>query len=238
LISLKCVTIALRFATVRRQFGKDKFKEIAILEYPSIRNRLFPLLATAIIPIFAARKINNLWYENYERVFDPKNKEVKELHGLISVIKPLTSDWTIGIMNECRKLMGGLGYSWYAEIPKLINDIHVMVTWEGDNNVLLQQVGKFILVGVQQVSSTGSVEYPSLQFLAEERIEGEKIDLKDKSQLECTALLHKLMKIRAKKSAFNAAIMLSENMPGIELFRSTWTKLPSTSVNFTCMRSP
>ena len=223
-ISLKSVAIALRFSTVRRQFGKDKYKEIAILEYPSIRNRLFPMLATAIIPLFAARKINNLWYENNAKILDPKNKEVKELHGIISAIKPLTSDWTLSILSECRRVMGGLGYSWHAEIPKLINDIHVMVTWEGDNNVLLQQVSKFVLKGVQQVGSTGSVEYPSLQFLMEEGLEGEKIDLKEKSEFGCVHLLHKLMKMRAKKAAMQAAVSLTENLgKGLDQF-DAWNR--------------
>jgi alkylation response protein AidB-like acyl-CoA dehydrogenase len=78
------------------------------------------MLATAIIPIFAARKINNLWYENYEKILDPKNKQLKELHAIISAIKPFITDWCLAILNECRRVMGGLRYSAYAEIPQMI----------------------------------------------------------------------------------------------------------------------
>ena len=99
LVSLKAVCIALRFATIRRQFGQEKYKEIPIIEYPSVRNRLFSMLAAVIIPIFAARKINNLWYENYEKILDPKNKQLKKLHAIISAIKPLTTDWCLAILN-------------------------------------------------------------------------------------------------------------------------------------------
>lgn len=74
---IKSVCIALRFATVRRQFGKEDFKELPIIEYPSMRNRLFPLLARSIVPIFAVRKINNLWYDNYKKILDLDNQELK-----------------------------------------------------------------------------------------------------------------------------------------------------------------
>lgn len=224
LVSLKAVCIALRFATVRRQFGEERYKEIPIIEYPSIRNRLFPMLATAIIPIFAARKINNLWYQNYEKVLDPTNKEIKELHGIISVIKPLTTDWSLAIINECRRVMGGLGYSAYAEIPKMLSDLHVLTTWEGDNNVLLQQVSRFLMKGLQKLGSGGKIEYPSLQFLVEEGLEGEKISCQDPAQVGCPHFMHKIMKIRAKKSLLEAGGTLGQYMSdGMNQFDS-WNK--------------
>lgn len=224
LVSIKAVCIALRFATVRRQFGKEKYKELPILEYPSIRNRLFPMLATALIPLFAARKTNNLWYQNHEKVLDPKNLEVKEIHGLISVMKPLTSNWCLVIMNECRKVMGGLGYSKYAEIPTMISDIHVMATWEGDNNVLLQQVSRFLLKGLQKLGSGSKIEYSSLKFLTEDGLEAEKITFKDSTVLNCPHFLHKLMKIRAKRSLLEAGAVLGGLFAqGLDQFES-WNR--------------
>jgi len=213
MVSVKSVCIALRFAAVRRQFGKEKYKELPIIEYPSMRNRLLPLLALAIVPLFSARKINNLWYENASKFADPKNGELKELHALISIIKPLTSEWTTACLSECRKAMGGLGYSWYAEVPKMISDIHIMTTWEGDNNVLLQQVSKFILAELNKQSNSGQPSpFPTLQYLADPELDHFKLTVKDPQDFNSLQTLHQLMKVRAKRAAVNAASALASRL--------------------------
>lgn len=224
MVNIKCCCIALRFSTIRRQFGKDPYKEMPIIEYPSLRNRVFPLLAQAIVPIFASRKINNMWYENWQKVLDPKNKEMKELHGLISVIKPLTTTWTLETMSEVRQVMGGLGYSWYAEIPKMIADAHIMTTWEGDNTVLLQQVSKFIMKSYKKQMSGMGTSYNSLKYLGEEGIEDEKFEFNSPQDFRCPHLLLKLMKIRAKKAAIESAIFLASEMAkGLDPFNA-WNR--------------
>lgn len=45
--------------------------------------------------------------------------------------------------------MGGHGYSIYSKLATLYNDNDINNTWEGDNNVLLQQTAKFVLDNVQ-----------------------------------------------------------------------------------------
>lgn len=227
LVSLKCLTIALRFAAVRRQFGEGKYKELAILEYPSMQSRLFPLLALAIVPLFAARKINNIWYENYEKVLDPKNETAKEMHGLISVIKPLTTEWTLRAMEESRKAMGGLGYSIYAEVPRMINDVHIITTWEGDNNVLLQQVSKFILKGLSRLAKGKPLKYASLDYLGEEGIEDEKFNFETPAAYKDVQVLHRLLKIRAKRAAMEGTGALTTNMSkGLSTFCSWNRSIP------------
>lgn len=227
LCSIKACCIALRFSAIRRQFGPTQSREFPILEYPSVRNRLFPLLAIAIVPVFAARKINNLWFQNGEKLLDPKNKEVKELHGLISAIKPLTSQWTLDTLEECRKTMGGLGYSWYAEIPKMMSDLHVLVTWEGDNNVLLQQVSKIILKAYRKSLGGTATRYPSLKYLEEEGIENQKFEFKAPEEFGCPLTLLKLMKIRAKRAAQEAAEYMSKQLSsGLDMFDSWNRSIP------------
>lgn len=134
---LKASAIILRFAAVRRQFGKEKYTEMSIIEYPGYQERVFPHVANFIIMSFAARASNQLWHDNYKSVFDEKNSTVKEMHAIISVLKPINTWWLIDALNSFRTAMGGLGYSKHAEIGSMLDDYHVMATWEGDNHVLI-----------------------------------------------------------------------------------------------------
>jgi acyl-CoA oxidase len=222
--SLKGICIALRFSAIRRQFGNDIYKELPILEYPSVRNRLLPLLSYALIPFFACRKISNLWFQNSHLILEPSNKVMKELHGLISVLKPLTTQWTVEILNESRKALGGLGYSWYAEIPKMLADLHILVTWEGDNNVLIQQASKFVLKGVQKHAQGQPIGYESLSYLAEDSLDDFKPEFSQAKEYLSMEVLFKLMKLRAKRAAGDAAAYLMQQVAnGADKF-TAWNK--------------
>lgn len=52
---------------------------------------------------------------------------------------------TAKALNEARLSCGGIGFSHYAGIVHRMNDHNVQETWEGDNNVLIQQASKFLL---------------------------------------------------------------------------------------------
>lgn len=47
--------------------------------------------------------------------------------------------------------MGGHGFSAYSKMGVLIDDSEINSTWEGDNNVLLQQTVKILLENMQRV---------------------------------------------------------------------------------------
>lgn len=57
--------------------------------------------------------------------------------------------------NECvresRQMMGGHGFSSYSKMGVLIDDNEINSTWEGDNNILLQQTIKILLENMQRV---------------------------------------------------------------------------------------
>ena len=87
--------------------------------------------------LFGSQKAVELWGKNQKRLFVPGNPKLAEVHALISALKAISS-WTGHAgMRECRQACGGLGYSYYARIGIIMNNLDVSQTWEGDNNVLL-----------------------------------------------------------------------------------------------------
>lgn len=62
-------------------------------------------------------------------------------------------------------MMGGHGFSSYSKMGVLINDAEINSTWEGDNNVLLQQTVKILLENMQRVMKGKEIQINILKFL-------------------------------------------------------------------------
>ena len=54
-------------------------------------------------------------------------------------------------IKECRQMLGGHGYHSYSKLGVLYNDNDINNTWEGDNNVLIQQATKYVLDNAQKL---------------------------------------------------------------------------------------
>ncbi|OMJ65561.1 hypothetical protein SteCoe_37990 [Stentor coeruleus] len=141
------LTIAIRYGAIRLQFGGEKEKPI--LTYPTHKYRLMPLLAKCFAARMNFKLIINLYTEAKELIKkDPENLKVSELHGLLSIFKYLNSRYSQDGIQECREACGGHGYSAYSGFSRLrgVNDAHH--TWDGDNNVLIQQCSRFLLKNI------------------------------------------------------------------------------------------
>lgn len=130
--------IALRFSAMRQQFGKPGEPETPLIEYPMQQYRLFPIIGRTLSLQFATQRIIEMWGKNQKHLFTPNNKKLAEIHSLVSCLKSISSWDCIKYMNEIRRSLGGLGYSYYANIGRLMQDMDIFQTWEGDNNILLQ----------------------------------------------------------------------------------------------------
>lgn len=84
--------IALRFAAMRRQFGKPGEKEEQpLIEYPLHQYRLFPYVANTMAFFFASNRLWDIWNDTLPEIFDPESKKSPELHAISSSLKGIHS---------------------------------------------------------------------------------------------------------------------------------------------------
>ncbi|XP_067896016.1 peroxisomal acyl-coenzyme A oxidase 3 [Heterodontus francisci] len=150
-VNLKlCLTIAIRYSAVRRQFGPTDHEEIPVLEYQLQQCRLIPYLAAtyALDHFFKSLTMNYVEYQMGLLNKDKSERQAelgKEIHALSSASKSLGS-WTAqqGVQ-EFREACGGHGYLAVNRLGDIRNDNDPNCTYEGDNNVLLQQTSNYLL---------------------------------------------------------------------------------------------
>uniref|UniRef100_A0A8D0D8N5 Acyl-coenzyme A oxidase n=1 Tax=Sander lucioperca TaxID=283035 RepID=A0A8D0D8N5_SANLU len=151
LVNLKlALTIAIRFSATRRQFGPKNTEEIPVLEYQLQQWRLIPYLAAAyalehfsksIFMNFVEFQIGQMMREKSDR----QAEMGREIHAIGCSSKPLGSWIAQRGIQECREACGGHGYLAMNRLGDLRNDNDPNCTYEGDNNVLLQQTSNYLL---------------------------------------------------------------------------------------------
>ena len=137
--------IAVTYANQRRQFdsgaGTD---EVVLLDYGKHQRRLLPRLAQVYAQFFAGDEL----LRTFDGVFSGAKDtpaERENLETLAAALKPLSTWNALDTIQECREACGGSGFLAENRLVGLHQDLDVYVTFEGDNNVLLQLVGKRLL---------------------------------------------------------------------------------------------
>ncbi|XP_063780212.1 peroxisomal acyl-coenzyme A oxidase 3 isoform X2 [Pseudophryne corroboree] len=173
-VNLKlAVSIAVRFSATRRQFGPTEKEELPVLEYQLQQWRLIPYLAAAYALDYFSKSffmnLIELQIGILMRDRSARQAELgKEIHALSSAGKPLAS-WTAQhAAQECREACGGHGFLAMNRLGDIRNDNDPNCTYEGDNNVLLQQTSNYLLSLVHSLNEDHSpCESPlgSIHFL-------------------------------------------------------------------------
>ena len=133
------LTIAVRYAAERRQFGPEGAPERPILDYLAVRRTLAPRLATTYALHFAARALQRRF------VAASAGEPDAELEARAAALKSFASDHCVDTLQACREVCGGQGYLWENRFAALKADTDVFTTFEGANDVLDQLVAKGLL---------------------------------------------------------------------------------------------
>lgn len=136
--------IAVTYSNQRRQFAQEGKQETVLLDYQRHQRRLIPLIATTYAQTFA----HEVLLEKFDEVFsgvDDTDESRQDLETLAAALKPLSTWHALDTLQECREACGGQGFLAENRLTGLRADLDIYVTFEGDNNVLLQLVAKRLL---------------------------------------------------------------------------------------------
>lgn len=173
------VTIAVRYAAVRRQFKdrdapEDEERENQVINYTMVQQRLFPLLAASYALHFTGRGMIELYDANQAAMKEKDAGKVSEdanqtsrgagpeelnpgadlladLHSTSCALKSYASTVAGEGLEVCRRACGGHGYSSFSGIGSWYADYLPTLTWEGDNYMLTQQVSRYLLKSARAV---------------------------------------------------------------------------------------
>lgn len=175
------LTVALRYATKRRQFEGVPGEEKRLIEHRAHRLRLLVPLARTYALALAQNEVIEQLHEQTKAVAagewdlaNPTKEQAvaqRKLEALAASVKIAATAHATSTIQECREACGGAGYMEENLLTSWKADSDVFTTFEGDNTVLLQLVGKeeitafaremggldpleIIRFGVQDVSDT------------------------------------------------------------------------------------
>ncbi|KAL6594824.1 hypothetical protein ACP70R_048273 [Stipagrostis hirtigluma subsp. patula] len=135
-ISKVGLAIAVRYGLSRRAFSvTPDGPEMLLLDYPSHQRRLLPLLAKVCLMSSAGNFMKKMYVKRTPEMS-------KAIHIYSSALKATLTWQNMITLQECREACGGQGLKTENRVGIFKAEFDVQSTFEGDNNVLMQQVSK------------------------------------------------------------------------------------------------
>jgi acyl-CoA oxidase len=138
------LTLAVRHALQRRQFGPPGAEEALLMDYRTHQRRLLPALAKTYALSFAQQRLVDELHEVFTND-DTDDRSRRQLETLAAGVKAVATWHASETIQSCREACGGAGYLRTSRFAALKADTDVFTTFEGDNTVLLQLAAKNLL---------------------------------------------------------------------------------------------
>ncbi|QIW97398.1 hypothetical protein AMS68_002916 [Peltaster fructicola] len=172
------VTIATRYATVRRQFQdrdapQHEKGENQVLNYTMVQIRLLPLLAACFALHFTGKAMMELYEANQNKLkafvdggdtgrsagpeeLQASSDMLADLHATSCGLKSIASYTAVEGLEVCRRACGGHGYSSFSGIGTYYAD-YLPTTHMGkvSNYILTQQVARYLLKSARSKQDSG-----------------------------------------------------------------------------------
>jgi acyl-CoA oxidase len=139
------LTIAVRRALVRRQFGPPGGEEAVLMDYRTHQRRLIVPLAATYALHFAQERLVAELHAVFTSPDGGDDRARRQLETLAAGVKAIATWHASDTIQTCREACGGAGYLRANRFAALKADTDVFTTFEGDNTVLLQLAAKNLL---------------------------------------------------------------------------------------------
>lgn len=149
------LALAVRYANRRRQFEGLPGQEKTLMEHRSHRLRLLPLVARSyalkLLQNQVVERLDGQYLDMATGTYDPahatKDQQVaqRELEARAAALKTASTAHATRAIQEAREACGGAGYMAENLLTTFKADSDVFTTFEGDNTVLIQMVGKELI---------------------------------------------------------------------------------------------
>ncbi|KJE92816.1 peroxisomal acyl-coenzyme A oxidase 3 [Capsaspora owczarzaki ATCC 30864] len=164
------LAISVRYSAARKQFSpSDNVEELPVIEYQLQQYRLMPYVAAcyALDRFYVWLSGHHFSQLQSARSGPVDPALVAEMHALSSAGKAVAGWITRDAIQTSRECCGGHGYSTCNRLGVLRDDNDPNLTYEGDNNVLIQQTSKFLMTSLRNVMTGKPVKSPlgSVAFL-------------------------------------------------------------------------
>ena len=141
----KALAISIRYSYFRKQFRNTLGIEIPIIDYQLQQHKLIPLVAKAYAMTCNFNQIRKVIEKIEEDVKKSDFSKLQEGHILLSGGKALYTSWCNTGLITCLQCCGGHGFSEFSGIPSLAQTFLPNTILEGENSILLLQVGRYLI---------------------------------------------------------------------------------------------
>lgn len=143
-----------------------RLPEPQIIDHVTQQLKVFPEIATSVAYRLACDNLLDLFNATSNDIDQGIYDRLPELHSLSCALKVLGSIDTANGSERLRLACGGHGYLGSSNMGNIYVNATAACTYEGENTVLLLQIGRFLMKS-WRVALSGDALAPTVSYLAD-----------------------------------------------------------------------